>query len=544
MQNLYLILTLSLLIFSSCMKKENADLVVKNTTIYSVDDDFGIYSSMAIKDGEIIELSKDQDLSQKYTASQSLDLKGKYIYPGLIDPHCHFWGYGTNLQWLNLVGTTSFDEIVELLKEFSKDKHTGWLAGRGWDQNDWNTKVFPDNKVINKLFPNQPVVLIRIDGHAVLANDAALKATGIDTMEYIDGGKIIRRNGKATGICLDKAADIIKAAIPAPSDEANIKALLKAQKNCFRVGLTSVHDAGLETDQIRLIEDLQSKGLLKMRIFAMLSPSEENLKTILTKGKIKTPFLNVSSLKLYADGALGSRGALLLEPYCDSPDTYGIAVNSEEFIREHARLAFEHDFQVCTHCIGDSANRMVLRIYKDILKTDTLRRWRIEHAQFIHPDDIHFFGDYGIIPSIQSTHATSDMYWAEKRLGSRVKNAYIYKQLLQENNWIPNGSDFPVEDINPLYGFYAAVTRKDKKGYPTGGFQMENALSREDALRAMTIWAAMAGFEENEKGSLEPGKFADFVVFDKDFFSAEEDKILQSNVQATFINGEKVFSEN
>jgi predicted amidohydrolase YtcJ len=291
-----------------------------------------------------------------------------------------------------------------------------------------------------------------------------------------------------------------------------------------------------------MMDSLQKQGKLQARIYAMLNPNESNFEEFMYKGIYKTDFLNVRSVKLFADGALGSRGAKLIDPYTDEPGNTGILVETPEFLEEISKKAFEHGYQVNVHCIGDSANRLILNIFGNILKEKNDLRWRIEHAQVIDPNDFNLFGKYNIIPSIQTLHATSDMKWAPSRLGAeRMKGAYAYKQLLEQNGWLPNGSDFPVEPINPLYGFHAAIARQDASGYPPDGFQIENALTREQALRAMTIWAAKAQFEENEKGSLEKGKFADFVVLEKDIMTINPSEIPTLPVKYTFVNGEKVF---
>jgi predicted amidohydrolase YtcJ len=303
-----------------------------------------------------------------------------------------------------------------------------------------------------------------------------------------------------------------------------------------------VDDCGLDYKSVMLLDELQKKGELKMRIYAMLTDRKDNYDFLFAKGKIKTDRLNVRSFKLYADGALGSRGACLLQPYLDQPGWSGFLVSTPQHLDSAANLIAVHGFQMCTHAIGDSGNRTVLNIYAKYLKGKNDLRWRIEHAQVINKNDFHLFGDNNIIPSVQPTHATSDMYWATNRLGEeRVKGAYAYHDLLNENGWIPLGTDFPVEDISPFKTFYAAVVRKDAKGWPEKGYQVENALSRKEALMGMTIWAAKSNFEEQEKGSIEKGKFADFILVDKDMMLMGENDILHTKVLMTFVNGEKVF---
>jgi len=531
-----------ILLFTGCREKNQHEMIITNAKIYSVNKDFDIYQAMAVKDGRVVAMGSDEEISARYTDAQVIDLGGKPVYPGFIDPHCHFYGYGTTLSEADLFGTTSFEEILGLLEEFADEHSEGWITGMGWDQNDWEVKEFPEKSQLDSMFPDRPVLLRRIDGHAALANQAAMDKAEITAETIIEGGEVVKMNGKPTGILIDNAIELVSRKIPAPGPEKITESLMSSQEKCFAVGLTSVHDAGLEKNIIKTIDSLQQAGELKMRVYAMLSPTEENFEEFMYKGIYKTDRLHVASVKLFADGALGSRGALLLEPYSDAPDQKGLALVSPEYIEKTARLADSCGYQVNTHCIGDGANRMVLDIYGKVLGGKNDKRWRIEHAQIVNQQDVDKFGEFSIIPSIQTTHATSDMYWADERLGERIRDSYIFKTLLKENGWLPNGSDFPIEDINPLYGFYAAVSRKDQEGYPENGFQPEEALSREEALRAMTIWAAKAGFEEEEIGSLESGKKADFVVLEKDLMTAEEEELFSIKVLETWSGGEKVYS--
>jgi predicted amidohydrolase YtcJ len=344
---------------------------------------------------------------------------------------------------------------------------------------------------------------------------------------------------------IDNAANKMISCIPQPKGE-ELKSLLKeAQKPCFMTGLTTVADAGLPYTIVRLMEEMQKEKSLKINIYAMLDPSKENIDSFVNKGIYKTDRLHVCSIKLYADGALGSRGACLLKPYSDDPGNSGLMVETEETLKNYCRIAYDHNYQVCTHAIGDSAVRMVLLIYSEFLIGKNDKRWRIEHSQFTDANDFKLFGAYNIIPSVQPVHATSDMYWADERLGNeRIKNAYAYRDLMEQNDWIPFGTDFPIEKVDPLLTFYAAVFRKDAKGFPETGFQMENAVTREVALRGITIWAAKSCFEEGEKGSLEPGKYADFVILDRDIMTIPEKEVLLTNVLKTFVRGELVFSSD
>ncbi len=531
------------LIMSCKPEKEKVDLIVKNATIYTVDSNFSTASTMIIDNG-IIKALGDQALLKEYEAAREVSLDGKYVYPGLIDAHCHFVGYSMNLRQVDLRGTKSFNQILTRLNKWNENKEVKWILGRGWDQNDWTQKEFPTNEKLNELFPNIPVFLRRVDGHAAIVNAKALEIAGIDANTNVKGGEVIINNGKPTGILVDNAMELVFKHLGEPVLSEKLKFLNQGAKNCYAVGLTTVADAGLPHSDIQLLDSLQRNGALKMQVYAMLSPTRKNFEQFMEHGIYETKRLHVHSVKLYADGALGSRGACMLEPYSDDPDNYGLLITDPEEMEHIARKAHNHNYQVNTHAIGDSANRLVLNLYGKILSEGNDRRWRIEHAQVINPDDFHLFGKYNIVPAINTTHATSDMYWADERLGQkRLKHAYAYRQLLEQNEWLCNGSDFPVEDINPLYGFYAAVARQDFEGYPENGFQKENALDRREALKAMTIWAAKSIFEAHKKGSLEPGKQADFVVLDKDIMSVDINQVPKVKILMTAIQGEVVFEK-
>ena len=538
----YLLLPI-LVLFFSCNSQKQADLIVHNALVYTVDDKFSVVEAFAIKDGKILETGSSGDILKRYKG-EILDAEGKAIYPGFIDGHSHFYGYGEGLQQADLVGTKSWEEILEKLQQFGKENSEGWLIGRGWDQNDWTNKEFPDNAKLNELFPNRPVVLTRIDGHAAIANNAALDLSGLKPGQKIIGGEVETINRKLSGILVDNAQNAVYAKIPEPTLAQIRESFLDAQKNCFAVGLTSVTDCGINHGLVPVITELQNNGRLKMRIYAMLSDSKENYDFLFKNGALKTDRLNVRSFKVYMDGALGSRGASLLEPYSDKPGYSGFLLSDKKHFAEVAQKIADAGFQMNTHAIGDSANREILNVYAKVLKGKNDFRWRIEHAQVVNQADFKMFAENNIIPSVQSTHATSDMYWAADRLGSeRVKGAYAFKQLLDQNGWIVLGTDFPVENINPMYTFYAAVVRKDMKGYPESGYQMENAISREQALRGMTIWAAKGQFEEKEKGSIEAGKFADFLILDQDIMKADAGQLFKTQVLKTYLNGENVYSK-
>ncbi len=536
----WLLLLASLVVLPSCKRMPQADWIFYNGRIYTVDSTFSSVQSMVIKDGRIVAVGNN-DLRRQF-AGKAVNLNGASVYPGFIDAHCHFYGYAANLAKCDLVGTRSFDEVIRRVRAFAATNRFEWILGRGWDQNDWEVKEFPDRAPLDSLFPEVPVFLLRIDGHAALVNEKALQLAGFHPDTRIEGGELMVRNGRLTGILIDNAVDSVSKLIPDYPESFIAGLLQQAQRNCFEAGLTTVVDAGLDLKTILLIDSLHQSGGLDMPVYAMAAWNEENRKYFFRNGKIKTGRLHVASFKLYADGALGSRGACLLEPYSDRPDHYGLLLLPASELKKAAEEIAQHGFQMNTHCIGDSANRLMLHIYASVLKGKNDRRWRIEHCQTVHPDDIPLFGQYSIIPSVQPTHATSDMYWAEERLGpQRIKTAYAYRQLLESAGLIALGSDFPVESINPLLGFYAAIERKDLQGYPAGGFQMENAISREQALKGMTRWAAYSIFEEEEKGSLEPGKRADFVILEKDIMTCSAEEIPAVKVLQTWVGGRQVY---
>jgi predicted amidohydrolase YtcJ len=535
---------LSFFFLLSCSKKQ-ADMIVHHGVIYTVDSSFAVVEAMAIKNGKILATGSNDQILSAYTAEQQVDAGGAPIYPGWIDAHAHFVGYGQSLYTVDLFGTSSWEEAVERVKQFAaQHPEMEWIQGRGWDQNKWPEKKFPDNRLLNELFPDRPIVLTRIDGHASIANNEALKRAGIQAGQTIEGGAILANNGVATGVLIDNADNAVYAAMPAPAPADMEKQLLQAQENCFAMGLTSITDCGLSNSMVTFIDSLQQKGKLAMRLNVMLSDEEENFAIWLKKGPYETDRLRVASFKVYGDGALGSRGACLIHDYTDQPGWKGFLLRSIAHYDSLAARLINSPFQMCTHAIGDSANRALLTIYAKYLKGKNDRRWRIEHAQVIHPDDFAYYANYNIIPSIQPTHATSDMYWAGDRLGAeRMKGAYAFRQLLDQNGWIPLGTDFPVEDISPYKTFLASVFRKDSKGFPAGGFQTDNSLTREQTIRGMTIWAAKAAMQEKQLGSLEAGKKADFIVLSQDLMKVTEQQVLASKVVSTYIGGKQVYQQ-
>lgn len=544
MKKLWPLLLLFVVACKNPRQEYNADLLVKNAVVYTVDSSFSVAQAFAVKDGKILAVGDSASLLKKYNAKQVVDAGGHAVYPGFIDAHSHFLKYSTGLQEADLRGMHSWQQIVDTLVSFARTNTDGWLIGRGWDQNLWANKKFPNKAKLDSLFPVRPVLLQRIDGHAVIANQAALSLAGIKPGQTVSGGVIETIKGTLTGVLTDNAVGIVTRKIPQVDDQATQAALLEGQKNCFADGLTTVADCGLPYTMINTIADEQHKGTLKIRLYVMLSDKPESYDYLFKHGAFKTPGLDVRGFKMYADGALGSRGACLLQDYSDSAKWRGYLLSTAKHFADVAQKVYAHGFQLSTHAIGDSANRLILKIYASVLKGKNDRRWRIEHAQVVAPEDIKLFGDNSIIPSVQPTHATSDMLWAVKRLGSkRIKTAYANKQLLEQNGWLPLGTDFPVENISPVYTFYAAVVRKNLDGQPANGFQMDNALTREEALRGITIWPAKAQFEEKEKGSIEPGKYADFVILDEDLMKVDGNSLPKVKVLNTYINGEKVYEK-
>ncbi len=531
-----------LMLLSSCLNTNKASLIVYNAKIYTIDSSFNQVEAMAIKDGKIVATGTTESILKQFEADSMIDAMGNTIFPGFIDAHCHFTGFANDSWKCNLVGTTSFKEVIDSVLSYSKSAPMLWIYGRGWDQNDWEEKSFPDKKILDSLFPDRPVFLKRIDSHAALANQKALDMSGVNETSVITGGSFEKNQGKLTGLLLDNAMSLVENKIPNIPDSLSKKYFCQLQHLCFAAGLTSVHDCGISEHTIDLIDEEQQSGLLKMKIFALLSDSAQYYDKWIKKGPYITDRLHVGGFKLYADGALGSRGACLLDNYTDKPKWKGFLLSDKKHFQEIANKLIHAEFQLCTHAIGDSGNREVLSIYAAVLKGKNDKRWRIEHAQVVDGNDLKFFRDNNIIPSVQPTHATSDMYWAEARLGpNRISSAYAYQTLLKQNGWMPLGTDFPVEDISPFKTFYAAVFRRDGKGFPANGFQKEHALSREQAIRGMTIWAAKAAFEEKEKGSLEVGKAADFILLDKDLMKCKEEDVLNTKVLSTYINGERVY---
>jgi len=527
------------LLLSSCQSK--VDLIVHNANVYTLGQNNLKASAFVVDDGKFVDVGG-EELLEQYTAKKVLDLQELPVYPGFIDSHCHFLSLGLSLNKVDLVGTKSFEDVLDRVKRYATNKELNAITGRGWDQNDWKIKRLPNKEQLDLLFPDIPVALRRIDGHAMLVNQKALDLAGINLDTEVTGGQIVKENGKLTGVLIDAPMQMVTNILSKPSVEDKIKSLQDAEEISFANGLTTVSVAGLDREDIFLIDSLHKTGALTIRVYAMISNSQDNVDYFLKEGPYKTDKLNVRSFKVYADGALGSRGAALKDSYSDLDNHTGAFITSKDSLEALAYKLSASPFQMNTHAIGDAANQVVLEAYNKALVFSDDPRWRVEHAQIIDTNDIKLF-NRKILPSVQPTHATSDMYWAEDRLGEdRLYGAYANKALLEQSGRIALGTDFPVEDVNPFKTFYAAVVRKDSEAFPEEGYLPENKLSEIEALKGMTIWGAYANFEDKEKGSIEVGKVADFIILDRDIIKVREKRILKTRVVATLVDGKIVYS--
>lgn len=523
----------------ACSELPEYDLVIKNANYLDLETGKFISHNIGINNGKIAAIS-DELLEGK----EVIDAQNQYVYPGFIDAHCHFYGYAQGLLSVNLVGTKSMNEIVERIKQFEKQHaEQTVIFGRGWDQNDWENNQFPTNELLNSNFPNKTVVLTRIDGHAALVNEKGVLEMG-PLPDSVSGGQILRVEGKTTGLFIDEAMQYL------PSQKINnqdlIGALKMAESNCFSMGLTGLADAGLPESAIRFLDSLESFGELNMPMNVMLADNKSEIESLFSNGPFLGERIKSKSIKVYSDGALGSRGALLLKPYTDNPGHFGLSIKQKEDLRQLCVDAKSKGLQVNVHAIGDSANRMVLQVFAEVLGGKNDLRWRVEHAQIVEPSDSIYFINYSILPSVQPTHATSDMYWAEERLGhERINHAYSYKDLYKwSNGHMPLGTDFPVEDIDPRKTLYAAVTRQDSLMYPEGGFLPSQKLTRLQALQGMTEEAAYAQFEENETGSIAVGKWANLFISPSNLLECPEKDILKAKIKTTVLRGKVVYDAN
>ncbi len=492
-------------------------------------------------------LIKGMARSGDFTADQTVNLNGGVLYPGFADAHLHLLGLGQSLDYLNLAGTNSPDEIIAQVREKARSLNNGeWIRGRGWDQNDWPDTRMPDRQMLDRVVPDQPVILSRIDGHAVWVNSKALDLAGVDAdTPEISGGQIFRGfDNNPSGVLMDNAIELIRKIVPEEDRATQKRQLLQAIQFLNTLGLASVHDAGTSLQTLELLRELQQEGKLTLRVYAMLNDKPEDYEPYLLNGpSTSDPRIMVRAVKLYLDGALGSRGAALLAPYSDDPQNTGLLVGDSSDIAVKVHRFNAAGFQVNIHCIGDRANRMALDIFEKVGVRSC--RNRVEHAQIIDRTDIPRFAELGVIPSIQTTHCTSDMYWVDKRLGTeRLDEAYPWQSLISSGSVIPGGSDAPIETPNPLWNYYAAVTRQDHKGWPEDGWLPQERMTRKQALNMMTEWPAFAAFAESTSGKVEPGYRADFTVLDRDIQTATLHEILKTNVLFTIVDGQVVYSHS
>lgn len=529
-----------------------ADLIVHDARIHTVDATHPQAAAMAVRDGRIVFVGSEREaMNLRGPKTHVLDLDGRTVIPGMIDAHAHLLGLGQGLQTVDLRGTRSLEAIIARVVERRAATAPGrWIVGRGWDQNDWADTRFPEHAALSAKSGEHPVLLERVDGHAVLVNAAALKAAGI-TRETLDpaGGRIERdAEGEPTGVLVDNAIELVTRVMPTPTHDELRDAVTRAISELQRWGLTGIHDAGVTREVIGVYEALARDGRHGLRNYVMVAGGDADIDWALARGAQSGLYdgrLWIRSIKLSADGALGSRGAWLLEPYADAPGHSGLATLPTGRVREVAIKALKAGFQVNTHAIGDRANRVVLDELTEAFDRVPVadHRFRIEHAQILHPDDVARFAKLGVIPSMQASHQTSDMYWAGTRIGpTRELGAYAWRSLLDTGVIIPNGSDLPVELTNPLISFHAAISRQDARDWPVGGWHPEQRMSRDEALKSMTLWPAQAAFMEGEVGSLGVGKRADFVVLDQDILRVPVELILSTRVLQTWLGGERVYA--
>jgi predicted amidohydrolase YtcJ len=556
-----IILLICTFITLSCGGRPEADLVLFNGKVATVDRDFSIQQAVAVKGDRIVFVgSKDGVAAYIGAGTEVIELDGKLVLPGLTDGHAHMHNLGEELMILDIYGTTSFQQIVEKVAERARASKPGeWIIGGRWDQNDWEEKTFPDHDALSEVSPDNPVFLRRVDGNSAFINQKALDIAGItkDTPDPF-GGVIHRKsNGEPSGVLINKAMNLAKDKFPAETEAEYREKLLRAIESCLSVGLTGWHEAGVSPWEIGIYKKLIDEGKLHMRAYAMLGEQEEALLegsadeiADYFKGQrieeYGSAMLSVRSIKIFFDGALGSRGAAFYEPYADDPENRGLLRVTPEYITKISKAALMADMGVNTHCIGIRGNRLCLDSYekalKDIPPAD--HRFRIEHSQFVREEDIAKFAELGVIPAMQPTHCTSDMRMVPARVGmERAKGAYAWRSFLDAGMVIPCGSDFPVETNNPMLGIYAAVTRQDVSGHPEGGWFPEQRMTIQEAVKGFTIWAAYGAFQEDVLGSIEVGKLADFTVLDKDILTIEPKEILKTRAVYTIVSGKIRYSQ-
>jgi len=547
---------ISLIILSflatACSQSEPETTVYENVKGYTfADGEITNFSSIAFREGKVLKTANEGTLAGEYAGARVLDGEGNVMLPGLIDAHGHVMGLGFQELDVDVAGAGSLDSTLQMVSNYASEySDREWILGRGWNHTRWDINRFPTAEELDGAVEDRPVWLSRVDGHAGWANTKAMEAAGI-TAETEDpqGGKIIRdENGNPTGVFIDAAMNLVESEVPARTDQEREMALEKALQQMSAHGITSVHDAGVGVDTWQLYTDFADNGKMITRIYGMISGPGETFDTLSENGPITSyaeDRLALRSVKLYADGALGSRGAAMIEPYSDDPGNRGLLFASEEEMTDMIMKTASEGYQTNVHAIGDRANRVVLDAFanvKDSLGDQGLRH-RIEHAQIVSLKDIPRFEELNIIASMQPTHATSDMNMAEDRVGpDRIEGGYAWKTFLEQGTVVASGSDFPVEDVNPFYGLYSAITRQDHQGNPEGGWHPDEALSRENALRSFTIDAAYAGHQEEILGTLEDGKWADFILIDRDIMDVPREEIWQTKVLETWVAGEQVYS--
>ena len=532
-------------------QQQAADLIVTNARIYTVDERRPFGDAMAIAGGRVRFVGSQRGaLALKGPRTRVIDLDGRTVIPGMVDAHAHLLGLGMALRTVDLTGTKSYEEVIARVAARAREVPAGtWILGRGWDQNDWGDTRFPSHEALSRAVPGHPVYLTRVDGHAALVNARAMSAASLTSAATNpEGGRIERLpDGGPSGVLVDRAMGLVSRVIPAPSREELRAATLAAVKEANRWGLTGIHDAGVGRETIDVYEELAREGGYSLRNYVMIRSDDATLDHYFKRGPQSGLYdgrIWIRSIKISADGALGSRGAALIEPYSDAPDHSGLITTPRERVEQVAVRALRGGFQLNVHAIGDRANRTVLDAFEAALGTVPAadHRFRIEHAQILHYADIPRFAQLDVIPSMQASHQTSDMYWAGNRLGpTRLLGAYAWRALLETGVIIPNGSDFPVEHVNPLISFHSSVSRQDEHNWPTGGWLAEQRMTREEALKSMTLWPAIASFQETDYGSLAPGKVADFVVLDQDIMSVAPERILATRVIATYLAGRPVY---
>jgi predicted amidohydrolase YtcJ len=538
-----LIIFVLVTILSSCYKGIEVDLVIHNAKIHTLNEKDQIVEALAVKDGKIIEIGPNQQILNKYRSVKVIDAGGREMYPGFTDAHGHLISYMNQKLSVDLVGSKSYNEMINRVINYQNVKKRKVIIGRGWDQSLWGEKELPNNTLLNETFPDVPVCLYRIDGHAALVNEKMLQLAGINSDTKVDGGIVTLKEGITTGLLIDNAMNLLTKFIPDFPEKEKIKTIEEIQDELFQYGITGVHEAGIEHKEVDFFRKIIEKDILKLNIYAMLLPSEENIQFARKNGVYNFKNLSIRSFKVFGDGALGSRGALLKQPYSDQHNHFGVLTTSEEKMKSVAKICEDIGYQMNTHAIGDSTNAILLKLYQSIHSKNKDHRWRIEHAQVVDTREFDFFGKFGVFPSVQPTHAVSDQRWAKDRLGeNRMKGAYAYKSLLKSYGMLAIGTDFPVELTNPFLTIHAAVHRKDKSEFPAKGFYPSESISLLECLKGMTIWAAFASFDENRLGTIEVGKEATFSLFEKPINSG--DKYEDNFAWKTFVRGRNVYASD